>query len=229
MSIARLDSLRAVVFDLDGLMFDSEALYHRVASALLAARGKEFTPEMMRTMLGRRAAEVTSVLREMAGLEESVEEILAETRSRFYALMDTEVRYMPGLEILLDHLRALGLPLAVATSSRRSYAERLLGGHGLLERFEFLLTSEDVMRGKPDPEIYLSAAARFGVAPVAMAVLEDSPPGIAAARAAGAFAIAVPHEHSPASGLAEAHLIVSRLDDPALLGLLPPLPHNDQR
>jgi HAD superfamily hydrolase (TIGR01509 family) len=229
MSLPRPALLRAVVFDLDGLMFDTEALYHKVASALLAARGKEFTPEMMRTMLGRRAADVTSVLREMAGLEESVEEILAETRSRFYALMDTEVRPTPGLEMLLERLRTLGLPLAVATSSRRTYAERLLGAHGLLDRFQFLLTSEDVTRGKPDPEIYLSAAERFGVAPFAMAVLEDSPPGIAAARAAGAFAIAVPHEHSPASGLSEANLIVSRLDDPKLLGLLPLLRREDQR
>ncbi|HEV3163551.1 MAG TPA: HAD family phosphatase [Isosphaeraceae bacterium] len=219
------DPIRAVVFDLDGLMFDTEALYFRVAGEMLAARGKEFTPAMMRLMIGRRAAEVTAELVAMAELEESVEDVLAETRARFYALMDTAVHPTPGLFVLLDNLGQKKLPLAVATSSRRSYAEGLLESHGLLARFAFLLTSEDVTRGKPDPEIYRLAAERFGLPTSSVLVLEDSPAGVAAGKAAGAFTIAIPHEHSPAEDLAAADLVAPRLDDPRVLAIV----EGDQR
>jgi HAD superfamily hydrolase (TIGR01509 family) len=212
--------LRAVVFDLDGLMFDTEALFYRVAAEMLAARGKAFTPEIMGAMIGRRAAEAIHAFKTLAGLDEPPEELLAETRARFAAEVDGAVHPTPGLFALLDHLQAQDLPRAVATSSRLSYAERLLSGHGLRDRFAFVLAAEDVERGKPDPEIYVKAAARFGVPPDSVLVLEDSPAGLAAARGAGTFAVGVPHEHSPAENLGDAHLIVDRLDDPKLLALL---------
>ncbi len=207
----------AVAFDLDGLIFDTEALFYRVASEMLAARGKAFTPSIMAAMIGRRAAESYPALRAMAGLDESPEDLLAEVRVRFDAELDTAVHPMPGLFALLAHLERQGIPRAVTTSSRRPYAERLLGGHGLLDQFAFLLGAEDVVNGKPDPEIYLTAATRFGIAPGSLLVLEDSPTGLAAAVAAGAIAVGVPHEHSPGDGLSAADLIITRLDDPALL------------
>ena len=156
----------------------------------------------------------------LAGVEEPVEDFLADVRRRFYALMDTVVHPMPGLFVLLDRVHALALPAAVATSSRQSYAERLLVRHGLQNRFAFVLASEDVTRGKPDPEIYRLAARRFGVAAGSMLVLEDSPAGLAAAKEAGAVAVGIPHEHSPQEALAAADLVVARLDDPILLRLL---------
>ena len=118
--------------------------------------------------------------------------------------MDDAVHPTPGLFVLLDRLKHRGLPLAVATSSRHAYADRLLTRHGLRDRFAFVLASEDVTRGKPDPEIYRLAADRFGVPAASMLVLEDSPAGVAAATAAGAIAVGVPHEHSPAEGLVAA-------------------------
>jgi HAD superfamily hydrolase (TIGR01509 family) len=211
------DSIRAVVFDLDGLMFDTEALFFRTASEMLAARGKAFTPEIMRAMIGRRSREVGHLLQTMTGLDEPVEVLLADVRQRFYAEIDTAVHPTAGLFRLLDRLKHAGLPLAVATSSSRSYAERLLVRHGLRERFRVLLGSEDVSRGKPDPEIYTLAARRFDVLPEAVLVLEDSPAGVTAGVAAGAFVVGVPHEHSPADALQAAHLIVPRLDSPELL------------
>jgi HAD superfamily hydrolase (TIGR01509 family) len=215
--------LRAVAFDLDGTMFDTEALFFRVASEMLADRGKVFTAEMMAAMIGRPAAISGPALREMAGLAEAVEDLMAEARTRFLAVLDGAVRPAPGLARLLEAVDAAGLPRCVATSSRRDYVRRLLGSHDLLDGFSFLLTAEDVTRGKPDPEIYLSAASRFGVAPAELLVLEDSPAGLTAALSAGAFAVAVPHDHSPHTGLSAAHLIVDGLDDPALLRLLEPL------
>jgi len=212
--------IRAVVFDLDGLMFDTEALFFQVSSQALEARGKSFTPEIMQAMLGRRSIEVAQALKTLAGLDEPVEDLLAEVRERFTAVMDTAVHPTAGLFILLDRLKRRALPIAVATSSRRSYADRLLRRHGLEDRFEFVLASEDVTRGKPDPEIYRKAAQRFGVPAGSMLVLEDSPAGLAAAKGAGAIVVVVPHEHSPASGLTSANLVVTRLDDPALLHLI---------
>jgi len=209
--------IRAVVFDLDGLMFDTEALFFRVATEMLRDRGKVFTTEIMRAMIGRQPSESGRVFRLMAGLDDPPEDLMAEAKGRFEALIDTAVGPMPGLLALLDHLGRLGLPLGVATSSGREYAGRLLGGHGLRDRFAAVLCREDVTLHKPNPEVYLAAAARLGVEPRSMLVLEDTPTGLAAARGAGAFAVGVPHDHSPAGDLAAADLIVPRLDDPALI------------
>jgi HAD superfamily hydrolase (TIGR01509 family) len=211
---------RAVVFDLDGLMFDTERLFVRVASEMLQSRGKVFTTEIMNAMIGRRAVDAGESFRQMSGLEEPVEVLMAEVRSRFNAEMETAVHPTPGLFALLARLEQRGLPRAVATSSRRAYAATLLQRHRLAGRFAFVLSGEDVTRGKPDPEIYLTAAARFGVPPGRMLVLEDSAPGVAAAKAAGALVVAVPHEHSPAERLTAADRIVATLDDPVILALI---------
>jgi len=223
-----MPAIRAVVFDLDGLMFDTEALFHRVAGEMLADRGKRMTSEIMQAMIGRRAVDAGLAFKTLAGLDEPVEELMIEARTRFLKEMDAAVHPTPGLFVLLDRLADRQLPLAVATSSRRAYAERLLGNHGLLERFSFLLTSEDVREGKPNPEIYQKAVTRMGVPADSVLVLEDSVAGIAAARGAGTFAVGVPHEHSPAEGLRAASLIVSRLDDPSLLDLFKDEPTHDR-
>jgi HAD superfamily hydrolase (TIGR01509 family) len=213
-------AIRAVVFDLDGLMFDTEALFFRACSEVLASRGKQFTAGMMRSLIGRRAVEVAGWLKTLAGVDEPPEVILAEVKERFAAEVDSAVHPTPGLITLLDQLGRRGLPAAVATSSGRLYAERLLTRHGLADRFAFVLASEDVTQGKPDPQIYRLAVDRFGVPAEALLVLEDSPAGVAAGRGAGAVVVGVPHEHSPAEALQAADLIVPRLDDPTLLALI---------
>lgn len=210
-------TIAAVAFDLDGLMFNTEALFVRVAEAMLGARGKVFTPEIMAAMIGRQWAVAGPAFKEMAGLSESLDELLAEKRQRFFALLETAVQPSPGLFTLIDRLDRAGLPRCVATSSRRDYARDLLDRHDLRDRFAFILGAEDVARSKPNPEIYQNAADRFGIEPGQMLVMEDSPAGIAAARAAGAFAVAIPHEHSPPEGLAHADWVLPRLDDPELL------------
>jgi HAD superfamily hydrolase (TIGR01509 family) len=217
----------AVVFDLDGLMFDTEALFAKVIADMLEARGKPSNPGIMRAMIGRRAVDAGDAFRQLSGLQEPKDALMAEARIRFHDEVETAVHPTPGLFALLQHLAAIGLPRAVATSSRRSYAEALIGRHGLLEHFSFLLTSEDVLQGKPDPEIYRKAADRFGVSSGSMLVLEDSAAGISAAKGAGAFAVGVPHAHSPAEVLGAADLIVDRLDAPILLHLFDPAPDPD--
>ncbi len=207
----------AVAFDLDGLMFDTEALFFQVARDMLADRGKVFTHEIMAAMIGRQAVIAYPAMKAMAELDDSPEDLLAEARSRFFARLDSAVHPTPGLFALLEHLERRNLPRAVCTSSRRLYAEGLLERHGLAKHFQFTLCAEDVTRSKPDPEIYLSAASRFGIDPASLMVLEDSPAGVASARAAGAFTVGIPHDHSPSTGLEAADQIVPRLDDPGLL------------
>ena len=209
-------TIRAVVFDLDGLLFDTEALFFRVASEMLRERGKEFTVDIMRAMIGRQPATSGLAFKTMAGLDDEPEALMAEAKGRFEALLDTAVHPMPGLIALLAHLKKLGLPLGVGTSSGRVYAERLLRNHQIRDRFEVVLCREDVVRHKPDPEIYRTAAERLGASPAETLVLEDTPTGLAAAKAAGTFAVGVPHDFSPADDLAAADLIVASLDDPAL-------------
>ena len=97
-------AIRAVVFDLDGLMFDTEALFFRACSEVLEARGKRFTPEIMRSLIGRRAIEVAGWLQSLAGVDEPPEVILAEVKERFAAEVDSAVHPTPGLIALLNHL-----------------------------------------------------------------------------------------------------------------------------
>src|SRR5690606_19708919 len=113
----------------------------------------------------------------------------------FAALLVDALVPMPGLFELLDQIESQSIPLAVATSSNRRFAEQMLGSFDLIPRLNFLLTGNDVVRGKPHPEMYLAAAARFGVQPENMLVLEDSQNGCIAAAEAGACTIAVPGEH----------------------------------
>ncbi len=217
--------IRGVVFDLDGLMFDTEALFYRVSAELLEERGRKFTPEIMRAMMGRRPPEAGLALVQLSGIGETVDQWLALVRQRFQALLDEAVRPTPGLHALLEELEERA-PLAVATSSPRDYALDLLDRHDLLDHFEFILGAEDVSLGKPDPEIYLAAAARLGAASHEIVVLEDSPAGVEAARRAGATVVAVPHEHSPAEGLKGADMVISALDASEFLAYLRQrLPH----
>jgi HAD superfamily hydrolase (TIGR01509 family) len=171
-------------------------------------------------MMGRRAEEAFPMMIAALGLTESAQELRDEEREIFFNLLWTHVAPMPGLLELLAHIEALGLPKAVATSSRRLYIEQILHRFELAGRFALTLTAEDVARGKPHPEIYLAAAARIGVAPGEMLVLEDSEMGTRAAAAAGALAVAVPHEHSRHHDFGLAHLVAESLADPKIRRLL---------
>lgn len=210
---------KGVAFDLDGLMFNTEELYFLTARETAVEFGGDFNREIMRSIMGRRGAESIETLRRMTGLGDAVEGFVAEVRTRFQSRLDDFCRPSPGLDRLLDRLDSLGIPRGVATSSSRAHAERLLNRHALINRFMFILSAEDVRRGKPDPEIYFTASRRLNAEPREIVVLEDSPAGIAAAKAAGAFAVAAPHEHSPAEGLAAADLIVRTLADDQLIQL----------
>ncbi len=212
--------ISAVVFDLDGLMFNTEDIFNQSGRELLSRRGHELTPELLSQMMGRRAEEAFEIMIELLDLKETVAELLAESQIIFDGLLDSILAPMPGLFKLLDHIEAAKLPKAVATSSGRAYLEKILGRFDLLERFPMTLTAEDVTLGKPNPEIYLTAAKRLEIAPESMLVLEDSEAGTRSAASAGAVIVSVPHEHSRAHDFSVAHYVAESLIDPYVLGLI---------
>ncbi|HEX4072679.1 MAG TPA: HAD family phosphatase [Planctomycetaceae bacterium] len=215
-----LPTIKAVVFDFDGLMFNTEEIFNLSGKELLRRRGKEMTPGILSMMMGRRSDEAFPMMIEALGLTEDPAALRAEERAIFHDLLWKHVAPMPGLFELLTHIEARGLPKGVATSSRRPYIESLLAHFKLIDRFHVTLTAEDVTRGKPHPEIYLTAAARIGVAPAEMLVLEDSEMGTRSAAAAGAVAVSVPHEHSRSQDFSTAYDIATGLHDPKILRLL---------
>ena len=212
--------IKAVVFDMDGLMFNTEDLYNIVGESLLQRRGKTFTLELKRAMMGLPGKEAFEVMRSQCGLSESVQALMRETDELFVDLLPAEIEKMPGLDRLLELLEQKGLPKAVATSSHRKFAKRALGFFDLEPRFEFVLTGDDVERGKPNPDVYLMAARNLELEPQDLLVLEDSHIGSRAAKAAGAFTIAVPTVHSSHCDFSHVDLIAKSLEDEVITNLL---------
>jgi HAD superfamily hydrolase (TIGR01509 family) len=210
----------AVVFDLDGLLVNTEELYQHVGSEMLRRRGRTFDADLLDAMMGRPQKVALGIMIEWHGLDDTVETLAAETKVIFESLLDDRLRPMPGAVALVEHLVARGLPRGVATSSGPDFAHDVLGRVGLLDRFGFVLTSADVTQGKPHPEIYETAAGRLGVRPERMLVLEDSAAGCRAAVAAGAVAVAVPGGHSRRHDFTGARLVAESLADPRIHALL---------
>ncbi|QDT31300.1 HAD family hydrolase [Thalassoglobus polymorphus] len=212
--------IRAVVFDMDGLMFNTEEVFNRSGTELLRRRGKVPTPILFHSMMGRRAEEAFQVMIDQMELTESIAELQTESEEIFDSLLDDILAPMPGLLNLLNVLEQRQLPKMVATSSHRKYLTDILGRFDLLHRFPKTLTAEDVTHGKPHPEIYLTAAAQLEVSPSEMLVLEDSENGTKSAAAAGAHIISVPHEISAHHDFSSAKAIAKSLDDPVIHELL---------
>jgi len=215
-----MSKIVAVVFDLDGLMFNTEEIINETGTELLRRRGITETQPVIDRMMGRRAHEAFREMITMCGFSETIEELQQESDSIFHGLLHERIAPMPGLFQLLDRIEQQALPKAVATSSGRGYLEEVLGRFSLLERFQATLTSEDVTHGKPHPEIYLKAAERLAVEPAQMLVLEDSSIGTKAAAAAGAHIVSVPHVFSQGQDFSGTRHIATSLLDPYILSLL---------
>lgn len=207
---------KSVAFDLDGLMFNTEDLYIEVGNQILGRRGHQFTKPLLDAMMGRPSPVALQVMIDWHGLDATVSSLEAETDELFPAVLDAKLAPMPGLMELLDSLEQAGIPKAVATSSRRSFVTDVLGRFSLIDRFEFLLTAENVVRGKPHPEIYQTACRQLGVASSEVLVLEDSENGCRAAIAADTFAVAVPSEHSRNHCFDGAAFVAESLSDPRI-------------
>jgi HAD superfamily hydrolase (TIGR01509 family) len=201
----------AALFDNDGLTLDTEPAWTRAEIALFARYGVVFTMEHKRELLGTAPVESARRLERMLGRPGP------ELSNELYELAVEEVAGdvdpMPGAVALLAALGAAGVPVGLVSNARRRFVERGLRSAGLLEAFAVIVSADDVARPKPAPDPYLAGAAALGVEAGACAVLEDSPTGLAAGRAAGALTIGVP---SLPGVTLDADVVASSLEDPAV-------------
>ncbi len=212
--------LKAVVFDLDGILANTEDLYEEACSTVLGRRGLTYDAPLRERMMGRPVVDALRIMIEAHNLSDSMEALMEECRHVLYGLMATALAPMPGVTELLDRLDAAKLPAAVATSALPEYAEYVLTRLDFKRRFRFVLTSADITHGKPDPEIYLLASRQLELSPPQMMVLEDSANGCRAAVAAGAFTVAVPNRHTAKHDFTGAQFVADTLCDPRILEAL---------
>jgi HAD superfamily hydrolase (TIGR01509 family) len=186
----------AVVFDLDGVIVDSEQVWDDVRERLAHERGGAWHDGAQADMMGMSSPEWSRYMHERIGLPESPEEINAEVVDR---MLERYHESLPLIDGAVEAVRRLAgaFELGVASSSNRSLIEVVLERAGIAELFAAVVSSEEVARGKPAPDVYLEAARRLGVEPARAAAIEDSSNGIRAAHAAGMRVIAIPNAHYP--------------------------------
>jgi HAD superfamily hydrolase (TIGR01509 family) len=184
--------VRAVVFDMDGLLIDSEVVIRDAMMAAAAEFGAELPNAVFLTMVGLTIAASDEVAQAHFGPDFSLAAFNAEVTRRAHAVFETEELLKAGVREIIAHLDAAGTPKAVATSSSPEAVRRHLEPAGLYGRFQAIVARGDYARGKPNPDPYLVAAGRLGVAPEDCLALEDSHNGVRAAHAAGMMTVMVP-------------------------------------
>jgi HAD superfamily hydrolase (TIGR01509 family) len=209
-----MSSIDAVIFDLDGVLVDSEQIWDEVREELAHERGGRWHERAQADMMGMSSTEWSRYMHDVIGLAEPPEEISAEVVRRM------EARYaerLPLIEGAIEAVRRVAgtFRLGVASSSNRPLIDAVLAATGLDSVFEATISSEEVDRGKPAPDVFLEAARRLGVAPGRCAAIEDSGNGIRAAHAAGMRVIAIPNRRypPPADVIAHADVVLESLAD----------------
>jgi beta-phosphoglucomutase-like phosphatase (HAD superfamily) len=205
--------IRAVVFDLDGVIIDSEEVWEEVRRGYVAEYGRQFLPDTQDRMMGMSTGEWSRHLAEEVGVPRTPAEVAADVLGRMAG------RYRDDLPLIdgsVAAVRRLGerFTLALASSSARILIDQVLATAGLTDAFTVTLSTEEVPRGKPAPDVYLAAAGKLGLTPAECAAVEDSSNGLRSAGAAGMAVIAVPHGVYPPApdALALAALTVTSID-----------------
>ena len=182
----------AIVFDMDGLLFDTETLYQEAAAAAAAEGGHDINSGIIFRLIGLPWPQSRALLRDHFGESFPVDEFEAAWLAHFWRMADTHLPLKPGVVELLDALDALRLPRGIATSSSHRTVQHHLSAHDLADRFHAVIGAGDYTSGKPAPDPYLKAAERLGVAPSLCLALEDSHNGVRSASAAGMMTVMVP-------------------------------------
>lgn len=193
----------ALIFDMDGLMIDSERLYFAAEREMAAAYGKEVCDEQLWPLMGRKPIESLRMFREILRIETPAEDLFAWRNRLMLEKMRRELGAMPGLFEILDAFRGR-LKLAVATGAQREFLDIALDTLRIRAYFAVLQTADAIERGKPDPEIYLLACRRLGLPAGECLVLEDARNGVLAGKAAGCPVIPVPNDYTRGQDFSEA-------------------------
>ena len=201
----------AVIFDMDGVLVDGEPLHFAIARRMLADEGVEFGMADYQRYLGTTLEHTWADLAERYSLARGYADYAARYHREVTRSYEEDAELLPGAAELLERLRERGLPIALASSSDRVWVDAAIHGLGIAARFDATVAGDEVSAGKPDPEIYLAAAAALGVEPAACIAVEDAPAGIASARAAGMSVVAVRTEMTAGLEL-EADRVIDRLD-----------------
>ena len=206
--------IEAVVFDLDGVIVDSEHVWDAAREALARERGGLWHEGAQQDMMGMSSVEWSRYMHDVIGLKDPPEEISAEVARRLEATYREELPLIDGATEAVARL-AERWPLAVASSSNRPIIDLVLGLSGLDRFFGATVSSEEVPRGKPAPDVYLEAARRLGADPERSAALEDSRNGILSARAAGMRVVAIPNPRFPPGeeALATADVVIPSIGE----------------
>jgi HAD superfamily hydrolase (TIGR01509 family) len=209
--------IEAVVFDLDGVLIQTEEIWDEVREGFTRERGGRYDEEAQRAMMGMSSREWSRFMHEDLGVPDAPEEIDAEVVRRMQARYRERLPLIEGGPEAVERLAARW-PLAIASSSNRPLIDAVLDASGLSRYFRTTVSSEEVPRGKPAPDVYLEAARRLGVPADACAAIEDSHSGIRSAKAAGMRVLAIPNATFPPGpeALAEADVVL-----PSLAGLVP--------
>ena len=204
--------IEAVVFDLDGLLLDSEEVWDAVREDYVRERGGRYDAEVQRALMGMSSVEWSRYLHEHAGVSDEPDEIDAEVVRRMLAAYREHLPLVPGAVESVERLAAR-YPLGLASSSNRPLIAEVLDLSGLAPYFRATVSSEEVAHGKPAPDVYLEAARRLGAAPERCAAIEDSHAGIRSAHAAGMRVVAIPNASYPpdAEALARADVVLDSL------------------
>jgi len=205
--------LKAVIFDLDGLLVDSTPIQQEANRIFIESFDKIYLfPESGRE--GMRIIDIIRDYKDIFDLPGSVEELYRKRQEIYYELVVSKLQLFPGVKKLLEKLRLRKLKIALATSGDRAYVQLLFKKFSQLkDYFSTTVVSEDVVRGKPYPDVYLKALQKLGVAAKEAIVLEDSFNGIAAAKAAGIAVICIPNRSYPGADYSGADHVFSTLDE----------------
>lgn len=218
---------KAILWDLDGVLADTAAFHFEAWRQIFASLGKGFSEDDFKRTFGLRNQ---AVLRDVLGdiSREELEEVGRRKDELYRALIQGNLSPLTGVERLLRHFKGDGKRMAVVSSTARENVRLILTSLRLESYFETVVAGEDVTRGKPDPQGFLLAAERLGVALGDCLVIEDAPDGIEAGRRAGMRCVGVATSH-PAEALARADLVVRTLEEPALYAFLDEAPQPPAR
>jgi HAD superfamily hydrolase (TIGR01509 family) len=204
--------IEAVVFDLDGLLLDTEQIWDEVREAITRERGGRWHDRAQADMMGMSSVEWSRYMHEVLALPQPPEEL---NRLVVKRMLERYRERLPLVDGAVEAVRRLGerWPLALASSSNREVIDAALELLGVADLFQATVSSEEVARGKPAPDVYLEAARRLGVAPETAVAIEDSANGIRSAKAAGMRVIAIPNPHyrPPHAVLADADAVLESL------------------